>query len=277
MSKQTKALYETYLIQNYGSAPLTIVRGKGRRVWDDNGKRYLDFSSGIAVNALGIAHPAWVKRVCEQAKLIAHTSNLFRSETQALLAKAVVDTIGEAGARMLFCNSGTEANEALIKLARLHGMQKAGGKEGRIYKVVVAENAFHGRTFGSMAATPQEKIQHGFRPMLTGFPVAKYNDLASFEKHIDDKTAAILIETIQGESGVTPATAEFLKGLRKLCNKHHILLMLDEVQCGIGRTGTFLACQQAGIVPDAVSLAKGLGGGFPIGAIWVRQRYGDLC
>ncbi len=276
MSKHTQALYETYLIQNYGTPALTLARGKGRRVWDDKGKRYLDFSSGIAVNSLGVAHPAWVKRVCDQAKLIAHTSNLFRCEPQALLAKAIVEAVGEPGARMLFCNSGTEANEALIKLARLHGMRKADGKEGKIYKVVVAENAFHGRTCGAMAATPQEKIQHGFRPMLTGFPVAKYNDLASFEKHVDDKTAAVLVETIQGESGVTSATKEFLKGLRKLCDRRGILMMLDEVQCGVGRTGTFLACQQAGVVPDAVSLAKGLGGGFPIGAIWVRGPYNDL-
>jgi len=276
MSDNAKSLYETYLIQNNGTPALTLVRGKGRRVWDDCGKRYLDFSGGIAVNSLGVAHPVWVRNVVSQAKLLSHTSNLFRNEPQAMLAKAVVETVGEEGARMLFCNSGTEANEALIKLARAHGLRRAQGKEGKIYKVVCAEDAFHGRTFGAMAATPQEKIQHGFRPMLTGFPVAKFNDLASFEKAVDEKTAAVIVEPIQGESGVTCATKEFFQGLRKLCDERDILLLVDEVQTGVGRTGSFLACQQAGIVPDAVSLAKGLGGGFPIGAIWVRKPHADL-
>ncbi len=276
MAKNTQSLYEKYIIGNYGVAPLTLVRGKGRRVWDDKGKRYLDFCSGIAVNSLGVAHPAWVKSVSAQAKLLAHASNLFRNEPQAALAKTFVDMMGVAGAKMFFCNSGTEANEALIKLARLYGMKKAGGKEGKIFKIVCAENAFHGRTFGSMAATPQKKIQHGFAPQLKGFSFGKFNDLKSFEKLVDKDTAAVLVEPVQGESGVTPATAEFLKGLRKLCDKKKILFMLDEIQCGIARSGTLLACQQSGIVPDAVSLAKGLGGGFPIGAIWVRAPYTDL-
>ena len=276
MNTRAKSLYDAYVVQNYGVAPLTLVRGKGRRVWDDCGKRYLDFSGGIAVTALGHAHPKWVRCVCEQAKTLAHCSNLFRNEPQGELAKRLVDTLGEKGARAFFCNSGTEANEALIKLARLHGMRKAGGKEGKIFKIVVAKNSFHGRTFGGMAATAQEKIQHGFRPMLEGFVEAPFNDLDAFKAAVDAKTCAVLVETIQGESGVTPATREFLRGLRKLCTERNVLLMLDEVQCGVYRSGAFLACERLGVTPDAVSLAKGLGGGFPIGAIWMRAPFADL-
>jgi acetylornithine aminotransferase/acetylornithine/N-succinyldiaminopimelate aminotransferase len=177
---------------------------------------------------------------------------------------------------VFFCNSGAEANEALIKLARLHGMGKAGGEEGKCYKVVCANQAFHGRTFGGMSATPQEKIQHGFRPMTPGFVFGELNNLASFETLVDDGTAAILVETIQGEGGVHPCTAEFLAGLRRLCDRKNLLLLLDEVQCGVGRTGRFYAFEHAGIRPDAIGMAKGLGGGFPIGAMWVGERSAEL-
>ncbi|MBL9206598.1 MAG: aminotransferase class III-fold pyridoxal phosphate-dependent enzyme, partial [Opitutaceae bacterium] len=172
--------------------------------------------------------------------------------------------------------SGAEANEGLLKLARLHGMRKAGGEEGKCYQVICARQAFHGRTFGGMSATPQEKIQKGFRPLTPGFRFGQLNDLGSFEALIDAETAAIFVETIQGEGGVNACTTEFLMGLRRLCDQHNLLLMLDEVQCGIGRTGSFFAFEQAGVRPDAIGMAKGLGGGFPIGAVWIGEKAADL-
>lgn len=269
----TEAAYDTYVLRNYGRPAVTLARGEGCRVWDDTGKRYLDFASGIAVNAVGHAHPRWVKAVSEQAATLAHVSNLYRNPLQGELAKRLVALAGPG--RVFFCNSGAEANEGLLKLARLHGMRKT-GEEGKCFKVIAAKNAFHGRTFGGMSATPQEKIQKGFRPLVPGFAFGEINDLASFEALIDEQTAAIFIETIQGESGVTPASTEFLLGLRALCNKHNLLLMLDEVQCGVGRTGKFYAFEHAGVRPDAIGMAKGLGGGFPIGAIWIGEGAADL-
>ncbi len=267
-------LYDAYVLKNYGRAPITLVRGEGARVWDDAGTRYLDFTSGIAVSALGHCHPQWVAAVQRQAGELIHTSNLFRNPNQAELARRLVERAGPG--RVLFCNSGAEANEALLKLARLHGVKKAGGEEGKCYKIITANSAFHGRTFGGMSATPQDKIQKPFRPLVPGFAHADLNDLASFEAQIDDGTCAIFVETIQGEGGIHPATTEFLLGLRELCNRHNLLLLLDEVQCGIGRTGTFFAYEQAGVRPDAIGMAKGLGGGFPIGAMWVGEGAGEL-
>lgn len=269
----TAELYDAYVLKNYGRPALTLVRGEGTRVWDDTGRRFLDFSSGIAVNALGHAHPHWVASVQAQAAQLAHTSNLFRNPLQGELARRIVGYAGPG--RVFFCNSGAEANEGLLKLARLHGIRKFGA-EGKCYKVLCAKNAFHGRTFGGMSATPQEKIQKGFRPLLDGFAFGELNNLASFEALIDADTAAIFVETIQGEGGVHPATPEFLLGLRALCNQHNLLLILDEVQCGIGRSGRFYAFDHAGVRPDAIGMAKGLGGGFPIGAIWIGEGTCDL-
>ncbi len=270
----TADLYDAHVLKNYGRPALTLVRGRGAFVWDDQGRRFLDFTSGIAVSALGHCHPHWVGAVQRQAGELIHTSNLFRNLNQGNLARRLVGYAGPG--RVFFCNSGAEANEGLLKLARLHGMKKAGGKEGKIYKVICAKNAFHGRTFGGMSATPQEKIQKGFRPLLPGFAFGELNNLASFEALIDDATAAIFIETIQGEGGVNPATTEFLLGLRELCNRHNLLLMLDEVQCGVGRTGKFFAFEHADVRPDAIGMAKGLGGGFPIGAIWIGENAAEL-
>jgi acetylornithine aminotransferase/acetylornithine/N-succinyldiaminopimelate aminotransferase len=268
------ALYGQHLARNYGAPPITLVKGAGCRVWDAAGKRYLDFASGIAVNALGHSHPVWVKRVQEQAAQLVHVSNLYRNEPQGQLAAALARRCGPG--RLMFCNSGAEANEGLLKLARLHGQRKS-GVEGACIGVVVAEKAFHGRTFGGMSATPQEKIQKGFRPLLSGFTAAPLNDLAAWDKAIDAKTtAAVLLETIQGEGGVFPATSEFLQGLRKLCTERNVLFMIDEIQCGVGRTGTFFAFERAGVKPDAIAMAKGLGGGFPIGAIWMAPPHDDL-
>jgi acetylornithine/N-succinyldiaminopimelate aminotransferase len=270
----TAELYDAHVLKNYGRPALTLTRGSGSYVWDDQGGKYLDFTSGIAVSALGHCHPHWVAEVQRQAGELIHVSNLFRNPNQGELARRIV---GHAGpGRVFFCNSGAEANEALLKLARLHGATKAGGVEGVCYKVICAKSAFHGRTFGGMSATPQEKIQKGFRPLVPGFAFGELNNLASFEALIDDQTAAIFVETIQGEGGVNPATPEFLLGLRKLCNEHNLLLMLDEVQCGVGRTGKFYAFEHAGVRPDAIGMAKGLGGGFPIGAVWIGEKAADL-
>ena len=269
----TADLYDAYVLKNYGRPAITLVRGQGTRVWDDAGNSYLDFTSGIAVSALGHCHPHWVASVQRQAGELIHTSNLFRHPNQGELARRMVKFAGPG--RMFFCNSGAEANEALIKLARLHGMQKS-GEEGKCFKVICAKQAFHGRTFGGMSATPQEKIQKGFRPLVPGFAFGELNNLQSFADLVDDQTAAIFLETIQGEGGIHACTPEFLRGLRELCSQRNLLLMLDEVQCGIGRTGTFFAFQHAGITPDAIGMAKGLGGGFPIGAMWVREQYAEL-
>ncbi len=266
--------FESYLLGNYAKPALTLVRGKGLHVWDAQGREYLDFAAGIAVTGLGHCHPTWVARVQEQAATLAHCSNYYRNLPQGRLAKGLVEHIGPG--RIFFCNSGAEANETILKLARLHGRALEKGVDGKRYKVICAKNAFHGRTFGGMAATPQEKIQSGFKPMLEGFAFGEINNLASFEKLVDAQTAAIFVETIQGESGVHPCSPEFLRGLRALCDKHQLLLMIDEVQCGIGRTGKFLACTHAGITPDAVGLAKGVGGGFPLGAVWVAEKYAPL-
>ena len=268
-----EASYDAYVLRNYGRPAITLARGEGCRVWDDAGKRYLDFASGIAVNAVGHCHPRWVKAVSEQAATLIHVSNLFRNPLQGELAKRLVAQAGPG--RVFFCNSGAEANEGLLKLARLHGNQKS-GEEGKCHKVICAKSAFHGRTFGGMSATPQEKIQKGFRPLLTGFSFGELNNLASFEALIDEETAAIFVETIQGEGGIHVATTEFLLGLRELCNRHNLLLILDEVQCGVGRSGRFFALDHSGVRPDAIGMAKGLGGGFPIGAIWIGEGTADL-
>jgi acetylornithine aminotransferase/acetylornithine/N-succinyldiaminopimelate aminotransferase len=265
--------YDAYVLKNYNRAPLTIVRGRGSQVWDDSGNAYLDFTAGIAVCALGHCHPGWVEAVRRQAGELVHTSNLFRNLNQGELARRLVARAGPG--RVFFCNSGAEANEALIKLARLHGVKKA-GEEGKCFKIVCARNAFHGRTFGGMSATPQEKIQKGFRPLTPGFVFGELNDLGSFADLADDATAAVLVETIQGEGGINPCAPDFLHGLRRLCDSRNLLLMLDEVQCGVGRTGKFFAFEHAGVRPDAIGMAKGLGGGFPIGAMWASERAADL-
>jgi acetylornithine aminotransferase/acetylornithine/N-succinyldiaminopimelate aminotransferase len=266
-------MYDAHVLKNYARAPLTLVRGSGSTVWDDQGRAYLDFSSGIAVSSLGHCHPHWVAAVQRQAAELIHVSNLFRNPNQGELARRLVGYAGPG--RVFFCNSGAEADEALLKLSRLHGVRRAGA-EGKCFKVVCAMQAFHGRMFGGMSATPQERVQKGFRPLVPGFVFGELNDLASFERLADAETSAILVETIQGDGGINPCTPEFLVGLRRLCDERGLLLMLDEVQCGAGRTGRFFAFEHAGVRPDAIAMAKGLGGGFPIGAMWVGERAADL-
>jgi acetylornithine aminotransferase/acetylornithine/N-succinyldiaminopimelate aminotransferase len=269
----TAELYDAYVMKSYARAAITLVRGQGARVWDDTGREYLDFTSGIGVSALGHCHPVWVGAVRQQAGELIHTSNLFRNPLQGELARKLVQQAGPG--RVFFCNSGAEANEGLIKLARLHGIRKS-GEEGKCIGIIGAKMAFHGRTFGGMSMTPQEKIQKGFRPLVPGFSFGTLNDLESFAALVDANTAAIFVETVQGEGGVTPCTPEFLWGLRQLCDQHNLLLMLDEVQCGVGRTGAFFAFQHSGVRADAIAMAKGLGGGYPIGAFWAAEKHAEL-
>ena len=266
-------LYDAYVLRNYPRAPVTLVRGSGSSVWDDQGRAYLDFSSGIAVTSLGHCHPRWVAAVQRQAAELIHTSNLFRHPNQGELARRLVGYAGPG--RVFFCNSGAEADEAMLKLSRLHGVRKS-GVEGKCIRVICAKNAFHGRMFGGMSATPKESVQKGFRPLVPGFVFGELNDLGSFARLVDADTAAVFVETIQGDGGINPCTREFLVGLRRLCDENNLLLLLDEVQCGAGRTGRFFAFEHAGIRADAIAMAKGLGGGFPIGAMWVGEGAADL-
>ena len=262
-----------YAMPAFGKRDFVVSRGKGRKLYDDKGREYLDFGAGIAVASIGHCHPAWVRAVSKQAGVLAHCSNLYLTKPNADLSEKLVGKIGRG--KVFICNSGTEANEALIKAARLHGL-KVSGAEGKKFKIVTAVDGFHGRTMGCVAATAQRKIQKGFSPMLEGFEYAAFNDIDSFEKAVDDDTAAVIVEPVQGESGVTPATREFLKALKSICKKKNALLLFDEVQCGFGRSGAFLASQRIGVKPDGVSMAKGLGGGFPIGAIWLSSPHADL-
>lgn len=270
----TEQLYKDNVLGNYGLPPITFVRGRGLRLWDDLGKEYLDFCSGIAVTSLGHCHPKLVAAIQEQANDLICVSNLYRNEVQARLAAKLNAKAGGNG-KVFFCNSGAEANETLIKLARLYGCRKS-GQDGKQYKIVCAKNAFHGRTFGGMSATPKENVRQGFAPLVDGFAFAELNDIDSFASAIDGNTAAVFIETIQGEGGIYPAEKQFLKDLRNLCSEREVLLMIDEVQCGVGRTGRFFAFEHAGIEADAIGMAKGLGGGVPVGGVWVSDQYAEL-
>lgn len=251
----------TFLMHTYARLPLSIVRGRGCYVYDAEGREYLDCVAGIAVNALGHAHPDLVTAIEKQARQIIHTSNLYYSEPQVQLAKRLVDL--SFGDKVFFGNSGAEANEAAIKLARKYSTDQFG--PGR-YEIITMKNSFHGRTLATLTATGQEKVQKGFAPLPVGFSYADLNDLVSVTSLISDRTAAIMIEPIQGEGGVTVASKTFMEQLRALCSERKILLIFDEVQTGIGRTGTMFAYQHFGVHPDIMTLAKGLGGGLPIGA-----------
>lgn len=248
-------------MQNVSRFPVVFAKGEGAILYDTNGKRYVDFLSGIAVHALGHSHPRLVKALSEQAKKLAHVSNYFYLEEQILLAEKLVELSGLD--RVFFSNSGAEANEAAIKLARKYGRTKLGGK----YEIISAERSFHGRTFGALAATGQPKYQDAFRPLPEGFKYAKFNDLSSWEAAITPQTCAFLLELVQGEGGVNPVTPEFVQGLADLSQKHGILLIFDEVQTGLGRTGKYFAWQHFGIKPQIMTLAKALGSGVPLGAL----------
>ncbi len=266
-----RELYDQYVLPTYARFPLCLARGEGSRVWDEAGREYLDFGAGIAVCSLGHAHPRLTEAISRQARTLGHTSNLYYTRPQGELAQRLVELVGVPG-RCFFCNSGAEANEALYKLARRFGnLTSTGGR----HEVITFHQSFHGRTLASIAATGQEKVRKGFEPLTPGFVQAVYNDLASVESVATERTAAVLLEPIQGESGIVPATAKFLCGLRRLCDARGWLLMFDEVQCGLGRTGDWCGWRSLGapeVEPDAVSWAKGMAGSFPMGAIWVRDR-----
>ena len=247
------------LMDNYGTPSMTIVRGEGARVWDAEGREYVDLLAGIAVNALGHAHPALVSAVATQMSSLGHTSNLALTPPAVELAERILgllDPGGGRGGRAFFCNSGAEANEAAFKLTRRTGRTK----------VVVAERSFHGRTMGSLALTAQPAKQDPFRPLPGDVVVVPYGDVTALHDAVDSTTAAVFLEPIQGEGGVIPAPDGYLRAARTSCDEHGALLVLDEVQTGIGRTGTWFAHQDEGIDPDVITLAKGLGGGLPIGA-----------
>lgn len=265
-----KELEKEYIIDTYGRQPevtLLIERGEGVYVWDDGGRRYLDFVSGLAVNNLGHCHPQVVEAVRRQAGCLMHTSNLYYARQQTLLAERLVQL--SCAKKVFFCNSGTEANEAAIKLARKYGKQVKGGDA---YEIITAYRSFHGRTLASLTATGQPKYHKGFEPLVPGFRYAYFNDLQSFAEQVTEKTAAILVEPVQGEGGVYPATPEFLQGLRRLCDEHNLLLIFDEVQCGMGRTGKLFAYEHYGVEPDVFTLAKALGGGLPIGVMAAGEK-----
>lgn len=252
---------ERVLMPTYAPSPISIVRGRGSRVYDLEGREYLDFVAGIAVNTLGHAHPDLVAAIQKQAQHLLHASNLYYTEPQVKLAKALVDH--SFAKKVFFCNSGAEANEAAIKLVRRYAHQKHGPDR---YEIITMLNSFHGRTMATLTATGQEKVQKGFEPLVPGFKYVPLNDLPGLEKALSSKTAAVMLEPVQGEGGVHVADRTYLKGLRELCRQHDVLLVFDEVQTGMGRTGTLFAYEQLGVHPDIMTLAKGLGGGVPIGA-----------
>jgi acetylornithine aminotransferase/acetylornithine/N-succinyldiaminopimelate aminotransferase len=274
---QVHETFEKFVVPSYARFDLVLERGEGSYVWDVDGKRYLDLAGGIAVCSLGHAHPEITKALNDQAQKLIHVSNLYYNELQGRLAKRIVDLI--APGRAFFCNSGAEANEGLFKLAR-----KFGHDDGR-YEIITTVDSFHGRTLAGIAATGQEKVKKGFEPAVAGFKQVPFNDLDTMRRAITPKTAAILIEPVQGESGITIAKAEYLTGLRRLCDEQNLLLLFDEVQAGHFRTGKFQSWQRIleraiGVslpyLPDAVSMAKSLGGGFPMGAFWVRDKFANV-
>jgi len=262
-------LSNKYLMQTYRRAPVAFVTGQGARVVDTEGKTYLDFVAGIAVTVLGHNHPALTAAIRAQAARLLHVSNLYYVPQQAELARWLVEH--SAFARAFFCNSGAEANEAAIKLARKYGRSQRDGR----FEIIVAEHSFHGRTLGSLAATAQPKYQHAFEPLPAGFHAVPFNDLQALEGAITDATCAVMLEPIQGEGGIHPASPDYLRGVRKVCDARGVLLILDEVQTGIGRTGRLFAYEHYGVVPDVITLAKGLGGGVPIGAMLARAHVAD--
>ncbi len=278
-----RELFARNVVPSYGRFELVLSHGDGSYVFDVAGKRYLDLGSGIAVCSLGHAHPAITEALVAQSKKLIHVSNLYFTEPQGRLAAEIVKRIG-AG-KVFFSNSGAEANEGLFKAAR-----KFGHDEGR-YEILTAVNSFHGRTMAGIAATGQDKVKKGFEPIMTGFRHIPYNDLAAMRAAISPATVAIMIEGVQGEGGVTPATPEYLLGLRALCDEKKLLLLMDGVQCGHFRTGKFQSFQRilegetphsalrtphSDFLPDGLSMAKSLGGGFPIGAFWLREPFQDL-
>ncbi|MEO0448440.1 MAG: acetylornithine/succinylornithine family transaminase [Verrucomicrobiota bacterium] len=268
----TFSLQERYVLGNYGRFPLALERGEGTEVWSEEGKRYLDFGTGIAVCSLGHSHPEVTEAIREQAGRLLHCSNLYATKEQGLLAQHLVETVMERAGKVFFCNSGAEANELLIKLARRFGSARGEGK----HEIITFDGSFHGRTMAGISATAQKKISAGFEPLLPGFVHLPFADLVEVKRAVTDQTAAILLEPVQGEGGIRPFEGAFLKELEALAKSAGALLLFDEVQCGVGRLGENCGWRALagaeGVNPDAVSWAKGMGGGIPIGAVWMTDE-----
>ncbi len=265
-TQEVIAMTERYLMPNYKRAPVAFSHGQGVWLYDLEGKRYLDFIGGIAVSALGHAHPKLVEAIAAQAARVLHVSNLFHIAEQAALGRWLVEH--SACDRAFFCNSGAEANEAAIKLAR-----RWGRRDGRDrFEIIVAQHSFHGRTMGTLAATMQPRYQQPFAPLLGGFAAVPFNDMDAIPGVTTERTVAIMLEPVQGEGGIAPASPAYLASVREWCDAHDLLLILDEVQTGMGRTGTLFAYEQYGIEPDVLTLAKALGGGVPIGVMLVKEK-----
>lgn len=263
----TRADFDQVMVPNYAPADYIPVRGEGARVWDQAGREYIDFAGGIAVNALGHAHPALVKALTEQAGKIWHVSNSLTNEPALRLAKKLVAaTFAE---RVFFCNSGAEANEAAFKLARKYAIDVAGSEK---YEIISTTNSFHGRTFFTVTVGGQPKYSDGFGPRPQGVKHIPYNDVEALKAAISDKTAAVVVEPVQGEGGVLPADKAYLEAVRALCDQHGALLVFDEVQTGVGRSGSLYAYMEYGVTPDILTSAKSLGGGFPIGAMLTTEK-----
>jgi len=259
-----------YVMNTYNRFPVVFVKGRGTRLYDQEGKEYLDFVAGIGVNNLGHCNHRVTVAIQKQVQRLMHVSNLYYNEPQVSLARLLVKH--SFADQVFFCNSGAEANEAAIKLARKAAKARGGSER---YEIITMENSFHGRTLATLTASGQEKLKSGFEPLVPGFKSVQYNDVSAVEKAIDHKTAAILVEPIQGESGVQVPRDDYLPGLRKLCDEHGLFLILDEVQTGMGRTGRLFAYEHSGIQPDMVTLAKGLGNGFPIGALLAKAQVAE--
>ena len=253
-------------VQNYGRLPLAFVRGQGARLWDAKGKEYLDFLGGIAVVSVGHCHPRVTQAINDQAATLVHSSNIYFIEPQVRLAERLSELSG--GMRAFFCNSGAEANEAALKMARKWA--KAGGADKT--EIITTKDSFHGRTYASLAATGQPKYHEGFAPMPVGFSYVPRNDVDALTAAVNERTAAVMLEPIQGESGIYEMSSEYLQAARDLCDKFGAALIFDEVQCGMGRTGSFFGFEASGVRPDMVSMAKGLGNGVPIGALLAREE-----
>lgn len=266
-TKEVIELSEKLFIPTYGRFPLVLRKGRGVKVWDLDGNEYLDFLAGIAVNVLGHCPRKVVVAVQKQVQRLIHVSNLYYTEPQLILAKILIEN--SFADRVFFCNSGTEANEGALKLARIYMKQKFG--EDR-YEFIAAYNSFHGRSFGSLSVTGQQKYHHGFEPLLPGVKFVPFNDAEALEKAINEKTVAVILEPVQAEGGINIPSKDYFKKVRQICDKHEVLLILDEVQTGIGRTGKLFAYEHFGIEPDIMTLAKGLGGGIPIGAILTKEK-----
>ena len=265
--KEIMALADENIMNTYKRFPIVLVKGSGIKVWDVNGKEYLDFVAGIAVCNLGHSHPQIIAAVKEQLENLTHVSNLYYTEPQAQLARLLVEN--SFADKVFFCNSGAEANEAAIKLARKYAHENMGPDK---FELITMKDSFHGRTMATITATGQEKFQFGFTPLLEGFTYVPFNDLQALEARISNKTCGIMVEPIQGEGGVNIPDTQYLARMREICDRHGILLIVDEVQTGMGRTGELFAYEHSGIKPDIMTLAKALGNGFPIGAMLATNK-----